>query len=193
MAVRGCSIFWLAGVLVLAGCDQQDMVVQPKHRPLQESAFFADGQVSRLPVPGTVARGQLRVDRAFYTGETDGLLIDTIPREITPELLARGRERFAIYCSPCHDHTGSGRGMIVRRGFSPPPTFHQERLRNAPVGHFYRVITNGYGAMYSYAARVEPDDRWAIVAYIRALQLSQHAKVSDLSAEDQAKLGGGAR
>jgi mono/diheme cytochrome c family protein len=168
------------------------MVVQPKLRPLQESTFFADGQGSRPVVPGTIARGQLRADREFFTGESNGTLIDVIPVKITAEVLARGQERFTIYCSPCHDRTGSGRGMIVRRGFSQPPTFHQDRLRDAPAGHFYRVITNGYGAMYSYASRVTPEDRWAIVAYIRALQLSQHARLSDLPPEDRAKLEGGA-
>lgn len=178
--------------LLLTGCDQQDMVVQPKFRPLQESSFFADGQASRPLVAGTVARGQLRTDRAFYAGESDGKLIDEIPLKVTPAVLERGCERFTIYCSPCHDRTGSGRGMIVRRGFTPPPTYHQERLREAPAGHFYRVITNGYGAMYPYASRVAPEDRWAIVAYIRALQLSQHARLSDLPAEDRAKVDGGA-
>lgn len=186
------TVLWLVACLILLGCDQQDMVVQPKLRPLQESAFFADGQASRPPVPGTVARGQLQSDRAFYTGESDGKLIDTIPLTITPAVLERGRERFTIYCSPCHDRTGSGHGMIVRRGFTAPPTYHQERLRDAPAGHFFRVITNGYGAMYSYASRVAPEDRWAIVAYIRALQLSQHARLSDLPADDRSKVEGGA-
>ena len=183
----------LALIGFLAGCDQQDMVVQPKFRPLQDSSFFADGQVSRPVVPGSVARGQLHADKAFYTGESAGMVIDTIPLKVTPAVLERGRERYTIYCSPCHDQTGSGRGMIVRRGFSAPPTYHQERLRDAPSGHFFRVITNGYGAMYSYAARVTPEDRWAIVAYIRALQLSQHAKLADLPPEDRAKLEGAAR
>jgi mono/diheme cytochrome c family protein len=180
-------------LLLLGGCNEQDMVIQPKYKPLQESSFFADRQASRLPVPGTIARGRLQADSAFYTGKEKGELIDTIPVKLTPEVLERGKERYNIYCSPCHDRVGTGRGMIVRRGFSPPPNFHQERLRDAPAGHFFHVITNGYGAMYSYAARVEPADRWAIVAYIRALQLSQHAKLADLPAEDRAKLEGGAR
>jgi mono/diheme cytochrome c family protein len=187
---RPSAIALAALGLLLAGCNEQDMVVQPKYRPFQESTFFADGQSSRPLVPGTVARGELRADRAFYTGKSGDKLIDTIPVKVTPGLLARGRERFEIYCSPCHDRAGTGRGMIVLRGFSPPPTLHQDRLRDAPAGHFYNVITNGYGAMYSYAARVAPDDRWAIVAYIRALQLSQHARLADLTPDDRAQLEG---
>ncbi len=156
------------------------MVTQPKILPYQESDFFADGRSARPVVPGTVARGHLRVDRAYYEGKVGDELIDTIPRKVTRDVLERGQQRYNIYCSPCHDRTGEGRGMIVQRGFPQPPTFHQDRLRDAPVGHFYNVITHGYGAMYSYAARVDPDDRWAIVAYIRALQLSQHATLDDV-------------
>ena len=159
------------------------MVTQPKLKTYQESDFFPDGQSARLPVAGTVARGQLRVDQAFYEGRKGDELVDTIPLKVTRAVLERGRQRYDIYCSPCHDRTGEGHGMIVQRGFPTPPTFHQDRLRDAPVGHFYHVITQGYGVMFSYAARVEPEDRWAIAAYIRALQLSRHATLDDVPAE----------
>ncbi len=165
------------------------MAKQPKYqRPYQVSDFFEDGQSSRPLVAGTVARGQLRVDRAFYEGMQGDKLIDHVPMKVDRAVLERGRERFNIYCSPCHGRVGDGDGMIVRRGLSPPPSFHEPRLRDAPAGHFYHVITNGYGAMYSYASRVPPDDRWAIVAYIRALQLSQHAGLADVPAEERSKL-----
>jgi mono/diheme cytochrome c family protein len=178
-------------VLVVAlgpGCSEQDMVIQPKLKPCQESSFFDDGQSSRPLVAGTVARGQLNVDRAFYQGKSGDLLIDTIPTTVDEASLKRGRQRYDIYCSPCHGRSGDGRGMIVRRGFPPPPSFHDPRLLDAPAGHFFNVITNGYGAMYSYASRIPPDDRWAIVAYIRALQLSQHATIDDVPAEARARL-----
>jgi len=159
------------------------MATQPKVTTYQESDFFPDGRSARLPVAGTVARGQLRIDRALYEGMKGDELVDTIPLKVDRPLLERGRQRYDIYCAPCHDRTGEGHGMIVQRGFPEPPTFHQDRLRDAPVGHFYHVITNGYGAMYSYAARVTPEDRWAITAYIRALQLSRHATLDDVPAE----------
>jgi len=174
---------------LLTGCGFQEMDRQPKYqRPFQPSSFFADGQSSRPVVPGTVARGQLRVDRAYYEGKRGDLLIDEVPHPVDAAFLARGRERFNIYCSPCHGRTGDGRGMIVRRGFSPPPSFHLERLRDAPTGHIYNVITKGYGAMYSYASRVPVEDRWAITAYVRALQLSQSARLDDLPAEERKRL-----
>jgi mono/diheme cytochrome c family protein len=121
------------------------------------------------------------------------ILVDKIPIPIDRAALARGRERFNIYCSPCHGQTGLGQGMIVQRGFSPPPSFHEQRLRDVPAGHFFHVITHGYGAMYSYAARVAPEDRWKIVAYIRALQLSFNARLDDVPVEDRAKLPEGTR
>ncbi len=183
---------WVASCLVLlVGC-QFDMATQPKILPYQESTFFADGKSARLPVPGTVARGQLRADRVYYTGMSGEQLVDTIPMKITREDLERGRQRYNIYCAPCHDRAGTGHGTIVQRGFSPPPSLQEQRLRDAPVGHFYHVIANGYGAMYSYAARVEPDDRWRIAAYIRALQLSQNATLEDIPAEERSHLEGAA-
>ena len=185
--------------MAAAGCSEQDMVVQPKYKPLQPTTFFADGQSSRPIEPGTIARGQARDKPAFDTGEVDGALVDFIPlkgfdpsEKLEPGeavearrlALARGRDRYNIYCAPCHARTGDGDGMIVRRGFSPPPSFHDgkdgKRLREAPAGHFFRVITNGFGAMYSYASRISPADRWAIVAYVRALQLSRNAQAADL-------------
>ena len=196
---RGCRVFVLIALSLFtttsAGCGfmaEPDMVVQPKLKPLQPSAFFADGRGSRPVEPGTIARGQLGVSAAFDTGTVEGALVEYIPLEgFDPSetvaadrarasrraALERGRERYNIYCSPCHSRAGDGLGMIVQRGFSRPPSLHEKRLVDAPPGHFYRVITNGYGAMYSYASRVSPDDRWKIVAYIRALQLSQSQKL----------------
>jgi len=174
----------------VAGCHT-DMWRQPKHEPLDASEFFADGQASRPLLPGTIARDHLREDGAFFTGSENGKWIDKMPLEVTKELVKRGQERYDIYCSPCHGRTGDGKGMIALRGFQlkrPVGNYHTDRLRNMPVGHFYDVITNGYGAMYSYASRVEPQDRWAIVAYIKALQLSQNATVEDADAEGKAKL-----
>jgi mono/diheme cytochrome c family protein len=166
------------------------MADQPRYEPLQKSATFADGRSARPLVSGTVARGQLRADEHFYTGKISGKAAGTFPLKVTAELLDRGQERFNIFCSPCHDRTGSGRGMVVRRGFRPPPSFHIERLRNAPVGELFGHITSGIGAMPDYAAQIPPRDRWAIVAYMRALQLSQRARLSDLPAEDRQALSG---
>jgi mono/diheme cytochrome c family protein len=187
---------WALGcATLLAGCNYQEMARQPKYqRPYQESTFFADGQSSRPLVPGTIAQGQLRTDRAYYEGFSGDRLIDEIPlKKVDRAVLERGRQRFNIYCSPCHGRTGDGQGMIVKRGFSPPPSFHLERLRDAPAGHFFHVITHGYGAMYSYASRVPVEDRWAITAYIRALQLSQNARLADVPASERGKLEGQAR
>jgi hypothetical protein len=174
-------------VIPFAGC-RLDMHVQPKYKPDEPSTFFDDGRANRPEVPGTVARGQLRIDQGFYTGRVNGVLVDTFPFPITPQVLERGRERFNIFCTPCHDYTGSGHGLVVQRGFPPPPSYHIDRLRNAPVGHFFEVMTNGYGAMFSYASRVSPKDRWAIAAYIRALQLSQHATLDDVPPQARRKL-----
>ncbi|MGI9087408.1 MAG: c-type cytochrome [Chthoniobacterales bacterium] len=170
-----------AALLVLVCCTscRRGMVDQQKIKPLAENEFFADGRGSRVPPAHTVARGQLREDQQFYTGKIGNELAATFPMPVTGELLARGQQRFEIYCAVCHGPTGAGNGMIVQRGFPPPPSLHEQRLRDAPVGHFFDVMTNGYGVMYSYASRVAPEDRWAIAAYIRALQLSQHAAPAD--------------
>ena len=174
---------------LLFGC-RQDMHVQPKYVPEDPSSFFADGRSERPPVEGTVARGQLRTDELLYTGRINGAAADVFPFPISAADLSRGRERYNIHCSPCHDYTGSGNGMIVQRGFPSPPSFHIERLRKAPAGHFYEVITNGLGLMYSYASRVTPEDRWRIAAYIRALQLSQHGSTADVRASESSELTG---
>lgn len=179
----------LAGLALfgLAGC-KQDLADQPRYSSLQPSAFFADGRSARPLVPGTVARGDLRDDEALYTGKVKGVLVTTMPFAVTRRDLERGRERFTIYCTPCHDQTGGGNGMIVQRGYRHPPSYHIDRLRQAPVGHFFDVITRGFGAMIDYSDRITVRDRWLIVAYIRALQLSQHATVADVPAKDRDKL-----
>jgi mono/diheme cytochrome c family protein len=211
---RGLALLVLA--LSLAGCERgmHEMYDQPKYKPLVPSSLFADGNASRPQVPGTVPRsagalagtssGRLgRVMLARAAGPVTGVDAQgkplaqggpgaqqgyANPLPITPQLLHRGQQRFDIYCAPCHSRAGDGDGMIARRGFPHPPSYHTDALRNAPDSHFYDVITNGYGAMFPYADRVAPQDRWAIVAYIRALQLSQHAPASELDAQDLARL-----
>ena len=154
---------------------------QPRFRPLRRSDFFADGRSERPLVPGTVARGQLREDAYYYSGMVSKTQPgNTIPFPVTADVLRRGQERFDIYCSPCHSRVGDGNGMIVQRGYRHPPTFHSDTLRSMPVGHFYDVITNGFGAMPDYAQQVTPPDRWAIAAYIRVLQYSEHATLADV-------------
>ena len=182
-----------AAAALLTGC-RQDMQDQPKFIPLRPSSFFDDGRSALPLVEGTVARGHLDADTAFYTGKTsDGKLVDTLPFPVTRAVLERGQERFNIYCAPCHGLLGYGNGMIARRGFNhpPPQSYHIDRLRQAPVGDLYDVITNGIGAMPDYAAQIEPRDRWAIVAYVRVLQLSQHATLSDVPPADRTTLGSG--
>jgi mono/diheme cytochrome c family protein len=165
---------WLA----LPAC-RLEMHDQPRYEPLQASTFFADGRSARPLVEGTVAQGQLREDELLYTGRLQGEPASVFPFPITRQLLSRGQERFNIYCSPCHGRLGNGQGIIPQRGFRQPPSYHTERLRQAPAGHFFDVMTNGFGAMYEYGSRVPPEDRWAIIAYIRALQLSQHATLAE--------------
>jgi mono/diheme cytochrome c family protein len=177
----------------LAAC-RQDMHDQPKYIPLRPSSFFSDGRSAR-PIPeNTIARGHLDEDRAFYTGrDASGKLVTEFPIPVTKELLLRGQDRFNVYCTPCHDQTGSGNGMVPQRGFRHPPSYHTDRLRQMPVGHFFDVITNGLGAMQDYSAQVQPKDRWAIAAYIRVLQLSQTATINDVPDAARAQLaqGGG--
>jgi mono/diheme cytochrome c family protein len=195
------------GILTLTGCHT-DMWVQPKVKPQAESDFFKNEQGMRPLVPNTVDRAHLKTDQEFYTGYTGGRLVngelldaeivDKIPAKAyqafdnsSQKMLLRGRERFDIFCSPCHGRIGDGQGMIAQRGFSqrrPPGNYHTKRLREMPIGHFFDVITNGFGVMYSYASRVEPEDRWAIATYIRALQMSQNAQVKDLAPKDLEKL-----
>jgi hypothetical protein len=178
--LRVIILAWALSSLLLFGGCRQDMHDQPRYEPLEASSFFADGRASRPLLPGTVARGQLRTDSHFYTGKVDGQPVATLPVPFTRALLERGRERYDIYCAPCHDRTGAGLGMIVRRGFRRPPSLHIERLRDASTGHFVDVMSNGFGVMTDYAASVSPRDRWAIAAYIRVLQLSQHAQLADV-------------
>lgn len=184
---RYCLLLAVLCLLFSAAC-RLDMHIQPKYRPLDASTFFDDGRSARPAIQGTVARGHLRIDEQLYTGKVNGVPADTFPFPITRKDLERGRARFNIYCTPCHDYTGSGHGMIVERGFPPPPSYHIDRLVKAPVGHFFDVITNGFGTMHSYAARVEPEDRWRIIAYIRALQLSQQATLADVPPPERQKL-----
>ena len=176
---------------LLAGC-RQDMHDQPKYKPLAASSFFADGRSARSLVEDTVARGHLDEDVELFTGKTaGGKLVELLPVKVNAELLKRGQQRFDIYCSPCHDRTGSGHGMVVRRGFKEPPSYHIDRLRQAPAGHFFDVMTNGFGAMPDYRSQITVADRWAIVAYIRALQRSQQATLADVPPDDAAKLKSG--
>ena len=197
---------------VASGCDRLDMYDQPRYEPLEASGFFSDGSSARLPVEGTVARGHLKEDEAFHFGKQAGQPIVQIPEAawraaidrgaqpssradgeldsvaIRRAMLERGRERFEIHCAPCHGLTGEGEGMIVRRGFRRPPSYHTDRLRNAAAGYLFDVVSNGFGAMSPYGSRINATDRWAIVSYIRALQLSRHAAPDDLTDEQRQKL-----
>ncbi len=180
---------------LLSGC-RQDMQDQPKYIPLRPSSFFDDGRSERPLVDGTVARGHLNADPAFYTGKIDNKPVDTVPFPVTRAVLERGQQRYNIYCSPCHGMTGAGNGMIAQRGFNhpPPQSYHIDRLRQAPIGYFFDVISNGLGAMPDYAAQIEPRDRWAIAAYVRVLQYSQNASIDDVPADARAELTkGGAK
>jgi mono/diheme cytochrome c family protein len=177
----GCG---LACAGLLAGC-RQDMQDQPKFVPQRGTDFYADGRSARPQVENTVARGQLHQDAYFYTGMQSGKEGDAMPFPVTMEVLERGQERFNIYCTPCHSRVGNGAGMIVQRGYAKAGDFHTARLQAAPLGHFFNVMSNGYGAMPDYSAQLTPADRWAVVAYIRALQLSQNAKASDVASGEQ--------
>ena len=188
---RAVAIFYpLFSILGLlgAGCDMQDMYEEPKYTPLQPCAFFDDERSARPLVPGTVARGELRTNTVFFTGKSGTNLVAVLPVPLTRDLLERGEERFNIFCAPCHDRLGNGNGMIVQRGYRQPPSFHIPRLREVPIGHFYDVMSNGFGAMPDYAAQISPEDRWAIAAYLRALQFSQQAKLADVPPEQRQKL-----
>ena len=159
-----------------------------REKPLDQSAFFEDRRLARPLVPGTVARGQLKADAAFYTGKVGDALVEPLPVPLTKDLLERGRDRYEIFCTPCHGRVGTGEGAVTKRGLRPPPSYHIPRLREAPLGHFFDVMTNGFGVMPDYAAQVPPADRWAIAAYIRTLQVSQGISVADLTAEERAAL-----
>jgi mono/diheme cytochrome c family protein len=209
---RGNALLSLLFIVLLTGCDRLDMYDQPRYKPLAASDFFTDGLSARPLERGTIPRGGLHDDEAFYLGKDEGRLVSQIPTaslravydrdfrrsgqsfeevdavELRRALLMRGRERYEIFCAVCHGRTGDGTGMIVRRGFRAPPSYHLDRLREAPAGHYFDVMTNGFGAMASYANRIEVADRWAIVAYIRALQLSQNAPLDDVPDDERDKL-----
>jgi mono/diheme cytochrome c family protein len=174
-------------LLTLAAC-RQDMHDQPKYQPFEYSPFFDDHRASRPIPPGTVARGHLEADTALYKGMVGSALVEEFPSPVTREVMERGHERFDIYCSPCHDRVGSGHGMIVQRGFKQPPALTDQRLRDIPVGYLFQTVSNGFGTMPGYAAQIPARDRWAIVAYVRALQLSQHAVIDDVPPEERADL-----
>jgi hypothetical protein len=173
-----------ASFILFAGCSlKQDMALQPKNRPLSPSDFFTDGRSARPLVENTVARGSVLEDELAVPKDSNAF-----PLPLTLELLDRGENRYKIFCTPCHGLQGDGNGMVAMRGMKHPPTYHQDRLRQVPNGYIYDVITNGFGAMYGYSAQIPPRDRWAIVAYVRALQLSRNAKVSDLPPDVREKV-----
>ena len=183
----------VGGAVLLAalGC-RQDMHDQPKFKPLAQNDFYADQRAARPAVAGTIARGQLRDDSPLYTGKADGKFVELLPVPLTAALLDRGRERFTIYCTPCHGQTGRGDGMVVRRGYRRPVSFHTDRLRGERVGYYYDVMTNGFGAMPDYATQISVKDRWAIAAYVRALQLSQFMNAAELDPEARKQIGAAA-
>jgi mono/diheme cytochrome c family protein len=180
-------VSFVTAALMFTGC-RQDMHDQPKYIPLRQSAFFSDARSARPIVEGTVARGQLHDDALLYTGKVKGEDATLFPVRVDAPMMARGQERFNIHCAPCHGRTGQGDGMVVRRGYRRPPSFHQDRLRSAPAGHFFDVITNGFGAMPDYIAQIKAEDRWAIIAYVRALQLSEHATLADVPSSDRGRI-----
>jgi mono/diheme cytochrome c family protein len=183
---RSLAVLGVLG-LALTGCHR-NMYVQPKFLPNQQNLYFPNEQVDRQPVEHTVPRGPLDDGSVFYTGKTGDALASDFPVPVTTGLVANGKEQFEINCSVCHGRDGYGQGIIIQRGFPQPPSFHSDRLRAAPVGHFFEVITNGYGVMYPFGSRIAPADRWAIIAYIRALQFSQHATTTQLDPADRDQL-----
>ncbi len=185
------SIAIVTAALLWTTACRQDMQDQPKYKALGENRFFADGRNAR-PIPaGTIARDELNDTDSFHTGVANGAFVDTIPVSIDARLLDRGRDRYDIYCSPCHGRTGDGNGMVAQRGVRAPANFHTDRLRSVPPGYLYQVIAYGYGAMGDYGDQIAVNDRWAIVAYLRALQLSRNATLRDVPAESRGQLGSG--
>jgi mono/diheme cytochrome c family protein len=176
------------GIAVAASACRQDMHDQPKYTALEHVNFIGDTSAPRLPVEGTVARGHLRDDTHFYTGKIDDEPVAEFPFPVDARVMTRGQEMFNAFCSPCHGRTGEGDGPIVRRGFSPPPSLIEDRLREVPAGHIFDVITNGFGAMPDHASQIRPADRWAIVAYVRALQTSAAGSITDVPAADRSRL-----
>ncbi|MEO6401287.1 MAG: cytochrome c [Vicinamibacteria bacterium] len=189
--MRSPSLVVATALMLLGAACRQDMHNQPKAKPQSKSAFFADGRTGRMPIEGTVAQGDLREDDRLYRGRVDGKFVTSFPFAIDFAVLERGHERYNIFCSPCHGQTGLGNGMVVQRGHKIPPSYHIERLRNEVPGYWFDVVTNGYGAMYGYAAQIPVKDRWAIAAYIKALQLSRLATLEQIpEAEREAVLAG---
>jgi mono/diheme cytochrome c family protein len=176
--------------MALAGC-RQDMHDAPRYDPLESSAIFPNGASAQPLVEGTVARGFLADDELLNTGKVSGQAVNEFPFAMTKADIDRGQQRFNIYCTPCHGRTGEGNGMVVQRGYRQPPSYHTDRLRQAPAGYFFDVMTNGFGVMPDYRAQVTVEDRWRIVAYIRALQLSHQGTVADVPAADRARLESG--
>lgn len=174
-------------LLLLASCRQK-MANQARYDPLEPSDFFADGMSARPRIAGTVARGEISGNPYFDTGKVNGQIADGFPMPVTLDVVNRGHDRFDIYCAQCHGRVGDGNGMIPSRGYRRPPSFHTETLRKAPTGHLFDVMTNGFGAMPPYGTMIPPQDRWAIAAYIKALQLSQNATVADIPVTERAKL-----
>jgi mono/diheme cytochrome c family protein len=174
----------------LAGC-RQDMHDQPRYKPLAESGFFGDSRSARPLLPDTIARGHLKDDALLWTGVEGGKLAERFPFPLDAGVLRRGAERYGVFCTPCHGALGRGDGMVVRRGYRRPPSFHLDRLRQAPPGHYFDVMTKGFGAMPDYAEQIPARDRWAIAAYIRALQLSQNATLQDVAVAERGRLTGG--
>jgi mono/diheme cytochrome c family protein len=197
IARKSQKLFCIALIAVaagVAGC-RQDMHNQPKYIPLRASEFYPDGRSARMPVDHTIARGNLREDQYYYTGKNNGVVGDGLPNGLIPNkfadmnaLVHRGQERFNIYCTPCHSRMGDGNGMIVQRGLKHPPSYHEDRLKRVPLGYFFDVMSNGFGAMLNYKAQVTPEDRWAIATYIRTLQLSQNASIDDVPADQRAHI-----
>ena len=177
----------VASSIALTAC-RQDMHDAPRYEPLEASAFFDNGGSARTLVANTVPRGYLREDEFLYTGRVSEQFANMFPMAVTADVMARGQERYDVFCAPCHGRTGVGNGMIVQRGFRQPPSYGEQRLREAPAGYYFDVMTNGFGAMQDYAAQVPVADRWAIVAYIRALQLSMNATVADVPADRRSDL-----
>jgi mono/diheme cytochrome c family protein len=175
-------------LVALSAACRRDMQDQPRFRPFRSSSFFTDGRSERPLVPGTVARGRLDEDELFHTGKVAGKPAETFPFAVTAEILARGRDRYDIFCAPCHGRVGDGDGAVVERGMRRPPSFHVERLVKAPPGYFVDVVANGFGAMFDQADRIDASDRWAIAAYVRALQRSQNAKLEDVPQAERAQL-----
>ena len=190
MRARLTALAAFALLVFASGC-RQDMQDQPKYIPLRATAFFDDHRSARPFPDNTVARGHLESDTEFFTGKVGNQFTDRFPFPVTRDVLARGQQRFNIYCAPCHDRLGNGDGMIVRRGFRKPPSYHLDRLRQAAPGYIYDVITNGFGAMPDYAAQIAPQDRWNIVAYVRALQFSHNATMDDVPPDKRGEVASG--